>query len=319
MTIFDDIRRACARVADMAADVSINHRRLEATAQRMPADQITSPDIDDELHWTDRGTQTVAYVVILDAVNFGSGYFENLRPVDGRQEYELVAGTLRDRFENHGPISAAELAEFKPSDCARLFGQTLDEPDPRELMTLFAQSLRQLGRFVIRRFDGDFTALVAQADHRASRLVELLGSMPMYRDVSSYADLQVPLYKRAQITVADLHLSLGGRGLGQFEDIDELTMFADNQVPHVLRCQGVLEYSESLADLVDSGQLLPEGSRPEIEIRACAVHAVERITEVIAGRGIETTPMYLDQYLWGLGETPRYRRRPRHRTKTTAY
>ena len=43
-------------------------------------------------------------------------------------------------------------------------------------------------------------------------------------------------YKRAQIAANDLHLA----GVVDFADIDRLTIFADNLVPHVLRLDGVL-------------------------------------------------------------------------------
>ena len=38
-----------------------------------------------------------------------------------------------------------------------------------------------------------------------------------------------------------------GKGLGQFTDIDKLTMFADYRVPAALRDFGILEYSRELA------------------------------------------------------------------------
>jgi hypothetical protein len=64
---------------------------------------------------------------------------------------------------------------------------------------------------------------------------------------------QVFLYKRAQIFVADLYGAFGGTGLGAFSDISCLTMFADYRVPVVLRCMGVLEYSDQLAAKVGGG------------------------------------------------------------------
>ena len=66
-------------------------------------------------------------------------------------------------------------------------------------------------------------------------------------------------FKRAQIFVADVWGAFGGEGLGQFIDIDKLTMFADYIVPAVLRSWKVLEYSPSLATKVDSGQVIPSG------------------------------------------------------------
>ena len=38
-----------------------------------------------------------------------------------------------------------------------------------------------------------------------------------------------------------------GQGLGTFDDIDQLTMFADYRVPVVLRELGILQYSSDLA------------------------------------------------------------------------
>jgi hypothetical protein len=82
----------------------------------------------------------------------------------------------------------------------------------------------------------------------------------MWRDVG--------YFKRAQIVPSDLALA----GVADVRDLHELTIFADNLVPHVLRCEGVLVYAAPLAAHVDAGKALPPGPW-EREIRACAVHA----------------------------------------------
>ena len=116
-------------------------------------------------------------------------------------------------------------------------------------------------------------------------------------------------YKRAQIAAADLALA----GVASFADLDRLTIFADNLVPHVLRCDGVLVYDESLAARIDAGELLPPGG-PEREIRACAVHACELIS---ARTGVP--PRVLDHRLWNRGQAPEYKARPRHRCRCVYY
>jgi hypothetical protein len=116
-------------------------------------------------------------------------------------------------------------------------------------------------------------------------------------------------YKRAQITPQDLQLG----GIADFHDIDRLTIFADNLVPHVLRTDGVLNYHPDLAAAIDSEQLLAAGEQ-EREIRACAVHACEQIA---ARLGVP--PRTLDMWLWNRGQDPRYKARPRHRTRTVFY
>jgi hypothetical protein len=125
--------------------------------------------------------------------------------------------------------------------------------------------------------------------------------MPMFEDPG--------FYKRAQIVPSDLELA----GVASFHDLDRLTIFADNLVPHVLRVDGVLRYDAGLAAHIDAERLLEPGET-EREIRACAVHACE----LIAGR-MGVAPRVLDVWLWNRGQELRYKSRPRHRTRTTAY
>ncbi len=99
----------------------------------------------------------------------------------------------------------------------------------------------------------------------------------------------------------------------RFSDLDRLTIFADNLVPHVLRCDGVLVYDPSLAEHVDAERLLTNAEQ-EREIRACAVHACVTIA---ARLGVPEPT--LDMWLWNRGQEPRYKAVPRHRTRTVYY
>ena len=127
---------------------------------------------------------------------------------------------------------------------------------------------------------------MSQAAGSAATLVETLANMPLYRDESRYAGRMIPFYKRAQITASDLASAFGGKGFGAFRDLDDLTLFADNLVPHVLRCAGVLIYDAALALRIDAAENIEAGSRPEVEIRAVAVHAVERLVARMRDAGL---------------------------------
>jgi len=116
-------------------------------------------------------------------------------------------------------------------------------------------------------------------------------------------------WKRAQIVPSNLALA----GVAQFADLDRLTIFADNLVPHVLRCEGVLVYDPRLAAHIDAGRLLRPGPQ-EREIRACAVHACELLSTRLA-----IAPRDLDHRLWTRGQEPEFKAHPRHRCRTTAY
>ena len=305
--ILDRIRSACAAVAGQATHVHIEHDRLADYARSLPLD---APPVGDPAHQgLGDDEATCCFVLMLDAVNFGSGYFPHLRKRAGMTGYFTVATSLRER----GPMPAAELAQLDAAACADIFGQPLDGP-AGELMGLFARALADLGRYVGERYDGRFTNLIDDAERSAARLVEILDRMELFHDVSRYRGMEVPLYKRAQITSTDLALAFDGKGLGRFDDLDRLTMFADNLVPHVLRVDGVLGYEPDLAGRIEGGELIPAGSEEEVEIRASAVHAVELLSETL-----DVPPHRLDLLLWNRGQEATYKAVPRHRTRTVYY
>lgn len=102
-----------------------------------------------------------------------------------------------------------------------------------------------------------------------------------FRDHTVYKGRQIFLYKRAQIFAADLWGAFKGRGYGEFNDVESLTMFADYIVPAVLQQLGVLRYSLSLSNLIESNREICSGSEEEVELRACSVYAVEEIRDLI--------------------------------------
>jgi hypothetical protein len=145
--------------------------------------------------------------------------------------------------------------------------------------------------------------------------VAILDRMPFFRDAARYDDLVVPFYKRAQLCAATLSMAFDGTGLGRFDDLDRLTMFPDNLVPHVLWCDGVLRYDDDLDRRIAAGDLLAPGSREEVELRAVAVTAVERL----AGAVGHVNAMTIDNALWDRGHLPASKARPRPRVRTTAF
>jgi len=284
------VRASCAQIAAHARSVSID---LDALAGLEPG---PAPALDPVRHYLEGSrAEVAAYLLTLDAVNFGSGWFPTLRKRAGSSGYFTVAWALADRFRAHGPWTPAQLRALRTDEVA----ETLGQPRDHELMALYAQALRALGRFL-----GERDALAVARGARGSGqalAAELAGSMALFADRG--------FYKRAQIVPANLALA----GVARFRDLHRLTIFADNLVPHVLRCDGVLRFDPDLAAHIDSGRLLPAGRR-EREIRACAVHACA----LIAARA-GASEHELDNWLWSRGQAPEYKALPRHRTRTVYY
>ena len=290
MALCDDVRTSCARIAARAMSVQID---LDALGDVQPG---PPPALDPVRHYLEGPEPDVAtYLLTLDAINFGSGWFPTLRKRAGCSGYFTVAWSLADRFRAAGPWSSAQLRALRADELADTLGQRGDH----ELMALYAQALRSLGAFL---GDRDALELVREARGSAERLATMLAAgMALFDDRG--------FYKRAQIAAADLALA----GVARFGDLDRLTIFADNLVPHVLRCDGVLRYDDVLAARIDGGELLAPG-REEREIRACAVHACELIAQNLGVAAHE-----LDNALWSRGQEPTYKATPRHRCRTVYY
>jgi len=316
--ILEGVRRAAARVASCARSVSIDTDALEKLA-RSEALLAHARPLDPIDCYVGRPEDTAAYILTLDAINFGSGYFPYLTKRPGYSGYFTIAMSLREDWEREGPWNANQLASISAADCARVMGQDPAVPEVAELMSLFSRALNDLGEFLLKRFDAEPTGPIIAANRSAARLAECLIEMPLYRDVSRYADFDVPFYKRAQLTSADLAAAFNEEGYGAFDDLDRLTIFADNLVPHVLRREGVLAYAPALAARIDAGLLLEAGSPEEVEIRAAAVHAVECCLSSMRKAGVKMTARQLDRALWTRGQLPAMKAHPRHRARTTNY
>ncbi len=300
----DQIRAGCAAVAERARHVQIDPERLAAYAESLP-----QPDHGDhpEVLLDDRRELEAAYWLTLDAINFGSGWFPTLRKPAGLSGYRTIAAGLHERFATRGPWSAKQLAHIDADEIAATLGQ-----DPgHELMALYAGSLRDVGTRVSAEHEGSFEAVLEAANGSAVMLAQLLSDWASFADISRYDELAVPFFKRAQIATADLHRARVAR----FDDLDRLTMFADNLVPHVLRLDGILDFDPELVALIDRGELIDHGSPEEVEIRACALQAVELLVAARPG----SSAAEIDEVLWNRGGEPRYKASPRHRCRCTAY
>jgi hypothetical protein len=301
----EQVRSACAWVAGRARYVRIEGRALEAYAAGLPdAAAPYPPDPATELVEGERESRA-AFVLCLDAINFGSGWWPTIRKRPGHSGYFTIAAGLTERFRT-APWTAAALARLDAEEIAVALGQDPKHP----LMADYATALRDVGERVTGDHRGRFENVVDAAAGSAVSLTGLLAGWDAFADTSTYEGRSVPFLKRAQIAAADIDRS----GVAELRDLERLTAFADNLVPHVLRVDAVLRLDPALEARIEAGELLAHGSPEEVELRACAVHAIEQL----AAR-TSLTPAEIDGVLWNRGSAPRYKSLPRPRSRNTAY
>src|ERR1700742_2654340 len=94
----DRVRRACAEVAGRARQVTIDRDRLSVVAGELP-EVADVPGLDPVAHYVEGPRDAViTFIVCIDAINFGSGWWPTVRKRAGRSGYLTMAGRLADRF-----------------------------------------------------------------------------------------------------------------------------------------------------------------------------------------------------------------------------
>ncbi len=319
MSLFSQIRESCKFEAESAALVKIRTERLADYLQLLLPCLRQKLEMDEVNHFSGNEELTVNYFIVLDCINFGSGYFADLHDENGPVGYFTIASKLKKAFEQHNGLNCSFLKQIDSNECFKIFALDPSNSSAQALMQLFAAALNQLGNHVEQKFAGSFTKLVNSAEKQAENLVAELSAMDFYLDRCFFRKKPVYFFKRAQITASDLNIALKGQGLGQFFDLDQLTIFADNLLPHVLWIDGIIEYDEQLAQHIRNRNLIEPDSDAEIELRATAVHTVELLRETAFKQGFNFSAQQFDYVLWNRGQAQNYRIISPHRTLSHFY
>jgi hypothetical protein len=311
--MFDDamlchgVRTSCHRVIERGNIVALNDQGLDrlATEARSAIDPPRLPRVA-----FDEGRAMGSLAA--NAINFGSGYHDLVRKEPGLSGAQTMLFRLIRYLEATGPLSVDRLLRITVEDCSQIFGQEMDGGAVEELLSRFAMALNDLGEFVSEH-GGTAKSVLNHAGPSAESLAVALTAMPFYRDVDRHLNEPVWYYKRAQITPADL----ARQGLWHFTDLSQLTAFADNLVPHVLRLDGAIDVDSEIVGAVERGERLEPGSPAELELRASAVVSVDEIVARINDSGVWA--MHVDEWLWRRGGAPKYKSVPRPRSRSVFY
>lgn len=319
-SVFGEIRQAFRFVSENAQYVRIDYSKLMEYTKTIRLRE-KSGVYDTEHHFIDPANleKTAAYVTILDSVNFAGPLKhelvkEGMELIDNSL-YFAVATRLRKVFlDRPDGITVDELTNMTKEDCRAIF-KFPDAPTAWKICTMFAQSMRSLGQMLEERHSGRFLNMIDAANGSADSLVRALSEIDGYNDYADYSGMRIPFLKRAQITVADLHLAFQHMGQRLFKDIHDMTMFPDNAVAHTLHVDGILIYADELKSKILNGVELSAGSSEEIEIRACTARAVDALA---AYTGL--MPINVDHVLWHRShDDGPYQAIPCHKTMTPYY
>ncbi|KDR22309.1 hypothetical protein L798_01179 [Zootermopsis nevadensis] len=227
--------------------------------------------------------------------------------------YFALCAAVKRALEDGIPLTDAK---FYSQVTSANLGHILrsDNPDAKvPLLEDRVACLHEVGLKLLQKYKGSFVTCLKECNNSAQSLLHLIvEEFPCFRDEANYKG----------------HRVCRGQGLGQFNDIDTITMFADYRVPQVLIYYGVLKYSDELMELLKSDKLLENGSENEVEIRGCSIQATELVADEVRAllksqdqAGLPVNSILIDHFLWD------YRRKhaakldfiPFHKTSSIFY
>jgi hypothetical protein len=332
---YNPVLESTQPLVDNSHYVTINAEALEESSKRYASTEMKIPDWRGPMFPEDPGEKP-AFLLVGNAINFAYSDFETGEKWQSTEGEDLPAmsgafgmwASLRKAMKQGEPIlDGRYLSSLTKKQGEKIFAGNIEIP----LLDEKLENLQVLGEHLEVDYNNEFNKLISSADGKLfgdTGLVSRLQDMAFVFDdwVSlkklGYSDNTYDIAyfnKRAQLVAG----MLIGAGLFPDNQADQLTVFADYNLPNELRHQRILEYKLNLAERIDKQTPIAAGSREEVEIRASTVHAADRIIKKVNElREDPINALHLDAQLFFDGRNRKKKgteRFPHHLTRTIAY
>lgn len=316
------VRATTLEVVKKAKDVKINQARIEELAEKWAKGILNIPAWSEESHLQTNDEQAALdYIILLTSINFC--FWASKQKARWQIEYEgkkyngyfALSLALKSFFEKN---PAKGNLDFFSKITFKQFKEILKGGQNLLLLKERWNIVKAVSSKIIKKYKNS-VSFFSSANKQASILVEkAYKELPFFNDTSRYDGKRVYLLKRPQILAADAWGMFGGKGFGEFEDMDYLTCFPDYKVPQALEYFGIIEYSKDLSKKIKNKILIPHNSKQEIEIRAATIWGVEYLKEALAKKGKELRSFEVDWILWNKAQNEKIEK-PYHLSKTVYY
>lgn len=315
------VRQSAEKIIKSAKFVRLNRAAIKLIAEKWSKEKIIVPFWPRCFHfWSGNQRRLIDYLIILDGLNFCFWSKDEKWRINYKNKiydgYFALSLSLKRFFERNKKKEI--LSVFAGISYAR-FKKIFNGKGNLLLMRKRWLIARRISRYFIKEYEGDSLKFIFSAGGSALKLAAKIASeLFSFNDEYLYNGSKVYFWKRAQILVADIWGSLGGKGAGSFKDIDCLTAFADYKLPQILYHFGIMEFSPALSEKIKRREIILAGSTAEIEIRGAAVWAIELLTRYLNKYGKKIRPLEVDWILWNKSQNVSLSI-PHHLTKTTFY
>lgn len=330
------VRRTVSEAADHLQYVSINQDRIRSVGDNWADDEFELPEwrlpvFIDESDGGTTANDVIDFLFIGNSINFAFRDFntgEKFKTSYNGVEWGGAMGMwacLKRAFEGGAPILSGEyLSSLSLQETRTLFSAKNGAEMP--MLKERYKILTSIGDTLVTEYDGRFHRFVDDCEPRlyadGNGIVErLVSDFPSFDDTHEFVlpdrEIAVHFYKRAQLAPAMAYGRFQTQDSFPIQDPAAFTVFADYNLPNILRHLDILAYEDTLGSLIDEGELLEAGSRKEVEIRCATIYAADLLLEELNDRRQSAVyGPHLDYKLFSEREGVDT---PVHRAKSTHY
>lgn len=309
--------------------VFINEEKLLATAEQFASQGMSMPSWDMPILPDKSDPDVIDFFMTASSINFhyppdpvtGEKYTVTYKGVPWSGAFGMEASIKRALDSGIDFLDSDYLERLSLRKAGQIFRGNTVIPMLAERVLI----LNDVGEVLNEYYGGSFKNLFKECDYRLFNddengiVQRISGEFLGFTDCVQLGSRKVIFNKKAQMAPSLVYGKMGDSIPIRKQDIDNLTVYADYQLPKVLRDIGVIEYEDSLSYLVDSGFEIHEGSWKELEIRASTIHAADRLMKQVNRINPEAgaNAMTIDYKLWGMRNLPGGK--PHHITRTISY
>lgn len=303
--------------------LSINLEKIKLLADDENFQNLIIPDWQEEVFLVEKSEFDINFIFLINKINFSywpepqksKWYFiYNDKKYTGSMA--LFASLKEAIKQGYSLFDAKYLSEISEKDLKSILEKYQQIPMFEKRLNI----LREIGKNLIDNGYNSFYEIFKNSNKSAIQLIKnIIKIFPSFNDSFIYQGENYSFLKRAQLIPAMIYGRYQGKGLGEFTDINKLTVFADYRVPQTLRKLGLVNYSEKLSDKIKNKIYLAEGSTEELEIRISTIQTANILKSLLNEKNDKFNSLHIDYYMWKNGKNilePNY---DFHRTRTIYY
>lgn len=303
----------------------VNYKHLKINYEKVKdfSDNFNNfyiPDWSEEVFYNKDFENTINFIFLINTINFSywndkdkAKWFYIFNGTKYTGSFALFA-CLKDSIEKgYNFLNPKFLKNLKEIDLKN----TLEKFEQIPMFNERLDILKDIGKVLVDNNIKSFFDIFKSCNYSSSNLInKIVNLFPSFDDSFYYQNYKFNFFKRVQLIPAMIYGKFQDEKL--FNDIDNLTVFADYRVPQTIRKLGLVEYSDKLSQEIEFKCFLDIGSTEELEIRLSTIQICNQIKKIINQRTYINS-LHIDYYLWKKGKEISKPDYDFHRTRTIFY